>query len=152
MDPRATATPAELERQMELGRRIFAALEDGQTAREEIDRVDKQLSELETKATAHPQIVTAVQQLRSGIAKILAGEPGGDISGLKQANRGLDAALGVVESSDRAIPAQAMTMFEASTQELKSSIAEWDRLKKTLLAQLNQHLQQAGIAPIPGGE
>ncbi|HXY06495.1 MAG TPA: hypothetical protein VEI52_01475 [Terriglobales bacterium] len=152
MDPRATATPAELDRQAELGRQIFAALEDGQTARDEIERVDHQLSALETKATAHPELEPAVRQLRSEIAKIMGGEPGGDLSGLKKANTGLDAALRVVESSNRAIPSQALTLYEQSNQEFKSRIAEWDRLKTTLLTQLNRHLQQAGMTPIPGGE
>ena len=152
MDPRSTARPEELERQTELGRQILAAFEGGQTVRGEIDRVDKQLSELEAKTTAHPELVTEIQQLRSGIAKIIAGEPGGDISGLKKAISGLQAALGVVESSNRAIPSQALTVFDTSIAELKSRVAEWDGLKKTLLSQLNQHFEQAGIAPIPGGK
>jgi photosystem II stability/assembly factor-like uncharacterized protein len=152
MDPRATATPEELDRQTELGREILATLAGGQRVRDEIDGVDKQLSELETKATAHPELVTGMRQLRSDIAKIIAGEPGGDISGLKGANSGLEAALGVVETSDRAIPSQAMTLFDESTQELKSRVAQWDGLKKTLLSQLNHQLQQAGMAAISGGE
>jgi len=152
MDPRATATPEELDRQTDLGRGILTTLKDGQTVRNEVDRVDRQLSQLEAKANAHPELVTEIRQLRSDIAKIIAGEPGGDVSGLKKANSGLEAALGVVETSDRAIPSQAITLFEASTRELKSRVAEWDGLKETLLSQLNRQLQQAGMATISGGK
>ena len=152
MDPRATATPEELDRQTDLGRGILTTLKDGQTVRNEVDRVDRQLSQLEAKANAHPELVTEIQQVRSDIAKIIAGEPGGDVSGLKKANSGLEAALGVVETSDRAIPSQAITLFEASTRELKSRVAEWDGLKETLLSQLNRQLQQAGMATISGGK
>jgi len=151
MDPRATATPEELDRQTQLGREILATLKDGQTVRDEVDRVDEQLSQLETKATAHPELVTEIRQLRSDIAKIIAGEPGGDVSGLKKANSGLEAALSVVETSDRPVPSQAITLFEGSTRELKSRVAEWDGLKKNLLSQLNRQLQQAGLAPISAG-
>ena len=151
MDPRATATPEELDRQTQLGREILATLKDGQTVRDKVDRVDEQLSQLETKATAHPELVTEIRQLRSDIAKIIAGEPGGDVSGLKKANSGLEAALSVVETSDRPVPSQAMTLFEESTRELKSRVAEWDGLKKNLLSQLNRQLQQAGLAPISAG-
>jgi len=152
MDPRSSGTPAELERQTELGRLIFADLAAGQTAREEIDRVDRQLAKLENKMTGHTELVPAIRQLRGDIAKIIAGEPGTDISGLSKATTGLDAALRVVESSDRSIPSQAVTLFEASSQELKSRVAEWDRLKKSLLSQLNQHLKQGGMTPIPDSE
>jgi len=152
MDPRSTATREELEHQTEFGRLIFASLTGGQMARDEIEGVDKQLSALENKVTAHAELVPMIQQLRSDIAKILAGEPGADISGLREATSGLEAALRVVESSDRAIPSQARTVFEESSREEKSRLAQWDRLKNTLLPQLNQHLQQAGMPPIRDGE
>jgi hypothetical protein len=114
--------------------------------------VDRQLSKLENKLTGHPELKPAIQQVRGDIAKIIAGEPGPDISGLSKANTGLDAALRVVESSNRAIPSQALTLYKESSEELKSRIAEWDRLKKTRLSQLNQHLQQAGMPLIPDGD
>ncbi|HXW90322.1 MAG TPA: hypothetical protein VEK33_07225, partial [Terriglobales bacterium] len=152
MDPRSTATAQELERQTELGRVIFAALNRGQTLGAEINRVDKNLSELENQATAHPELLPTVKQLRSNIAKLLAGEAGGNLSGLKKATTGLDAALGVVESSDRALPAQAVSLWEESAQELNSRLAEWDGLKKTLLSHINEQLKQANMPPIPHGE
>jgi photosystem II stability/assembly factor-like uncharacterized protein len=148
MDPRSSATPEELDRQTELGRLIFAALAEGQRARDELDRVDRQLSKLENQGTVNPDLVPAIKQMRGEIAKIIAGEPGPDISGLSKANTGLGAALRVVESSDRPIPSQAAALFEESSRELKSRVGEWDRLKKTLLAQFNQRLQRAGMPPI----
>jgi hypothetical protein len=152
MDPRSTATREELDHQTELGRLIFASLTGGQTALDEIEGVDKQLSALENKVTAHAELAPLIHELRSDIAKIIAGEPGPDIRGLRKANTGLEAALRVVESSDRAIPLQAMTLFGESSREVKSRLAQWDRLKNTVLPQLNQQLKQGGISPIRDGE
>lgn len=68
--------------------------------------------------------------------------------GLKEANTGLTAALGVVESSDRAVPSQAMTVYEQSDQAMKTRVAEWAQLKTGRLTQLNDQLKQANLKPV----
>jgi hypothetical protein len=46
------------------------------------------------------------------------------------------------------VPAQAIAVYTESSQQVKARIAEWDRFKQTRLAQLNQQLREAKLAPI----
>jgi hypothetical protein len=54
----------------------------------------------------------------------------------------------VVESGDRAVPAQAIALYKESSPQAIARIAEWVRFKQTQLAQLNQQLRAANFAPI----
>jgi hypothetical protein len=148
MDPRSMATPEELERQTELGRQIFAETLHSRQALAEMQSVQKQLSDLKLDAT-HADIKAAVAQVQAEITKIIDGaEESGGAIGLKEANSGLSAALGVVESSDRKIPSQASVLFEQSDQAMKAKVAGWVQLKTGGLKQLNEQLKQAKLAPI----
>jgi hypothetical protein len=57
-------------------------------------------------------------------------------------------ALRVVESGDRAVPSQAIAVYQESSPQAKIRIAEWTRFKQMGLAQLNQRLREANLAPI----
>jgi hypothetical protein len=46
------------------------------------------------------------------------------------------------------VPAQAIAVYTESSQQVKARIAEWARFKQTRLAQLNQQLREAKLAPI----
>jgi hypothetical protein len=67
---------------------------------------------------------------------------------LQEAYTGLASALRVVESGDRAVPSQAVAVYKESSEQVKVRIAEWSRFKQTRLAQLNQQLREANIAPV----
>ena len=148
MDPRSTATPGELETQFELGRTIFAETLRSRRGLAEIQSVQKQLTGLGPKLGAEPELKTSLSQVQAEITRILGGEPSAGSLGLKEANTGLTAALAVVESSDREIPSQAITVYEQSDQAMKSRIAEWAQLKTGRLAQLNEQLKKANLAPV----
>jgi photosystem II stability/assembly factor-like uncharacterized protein len=146
MDPRSTATPEELERQIDLGRQIFAETLHSRQALAEMQSVQKQLSDLKAP---HAALKASVEQVQTEIKRILdGGEQSGMSIGLKEANSGLAAALGVVESSDRAIPSQAIAVYEQSDQAMKARVAEWSQLKTGGLKQLNDQLKQAKVTPI----
>jgi hypothetical protein len=150
MDPRSAATREELDKQIELGRQIFAETVHSRQALAEIQSVQKQLSDLKLDA-GHAELKAAVAQLQAEMARILDGEPSGSI-GLKEANTGLSSALGVVESSNRAVPSQAIAVYEQSGQAAKARIAEWTQLKAGSLTQLNDQLRQAKLSPIAVAE
>ena len=146
MDPRSTATPEELEKQFELGRQIFAETLHSRQALAEMQSVQKQLSDIKATQAA---LKASVEQVQAEIKRILdGGEQSGMSIGLKEANSGLAAALGVVESSDRAIPSQAIRVYEQSDQAMKARIGEWAQLKGGGLKQLNDQLKQAKLTPI----
>jgi photosystem II stability/assembly factor-like uncharacterized protein len=148
-DPRAKVTPQELERQMQLGRQIFAQALATRQALSEIHNVQKQLSALEQKAE-QKQIKGEVAQLQEEIRKVLAGNGGepGTITGLDLANTGLASTLRVVMSSDREVPSQAIAVFEQSQTAMKSGMDEWNRIKTTRLPQFNDQLRRSNLTPI----
>jgi hypothetical protein len=89
-----------------------------------------------------------VTRVQAQISRIIDGGGSAESVGLKEANSGLTAGLGVVESSDRAIPAQAIAVYGQSDQAAKARIADWGQLKAGGLKQLNDQLKQAKLTPI----
>jgi hypothetical protein len=147
MDPRSTATPEELEKQFELGRTIFVDAMRCRQSLAEIQAVQKQLGDLKLDA-GHGDLKTAVNQVQEEIKRITDGEETAGSMGLTQSSSGLSAALRVVESSDRAIPAQATAVYEPADQAMKARIAQWTALKSGHLVQLNDQLKQGNLKPI----
>jgi hypothetical protein len=151
MDPRSPATSEVLAQQLHLGRRMFAETVEARGALAEIASVQKQLGDIQQKLTAQSaQLKTALEEGQSGIGKILTNKEhaADEGPGLQDAYAGLASALRVVEGGDRAVPSQAIAVYQESSQQVKARIAEWARFKQTRLAQLNQQLQEAHVAPI----
>jgi hypothetical protein len=151
MDPRSPATSEVLAQQLHLGRRMFAETVEARRALAEIASVQKQLGDIQQKLTAQSaQLKTALEEGQSGIGKILTNKEhaADEGPGLQDAYAGLASALRVVEGGDRAVPSQAIAVYQESSQQVKARIAEWARFKQTRLAQLNQQLREAHVAPI----
>ena len=151
MDPRSPATPEVLVRQLQLGRQIFGETIEARRALAEIGSVQKQLADIQQKlASQSAQLKSALAEAGSAIGKILTNkEHAADESpGLQDAYAGLASALRVVESGDRAVPSQAIAVYQESSQQVKARVAEWARFKQTRLMQLNQQLREANFAPI----
>ncbi len=156
MDPRSPATPDVLAQQQQLGRQIFDETTAPRRALAEIGSVQKQLIDLqiklnqETSAARKTQIKSALTDAQSAIAKIVANKDhsGQQGPGLQDAYTGLLSALRVVESGDRAVPSQAIAVYQESSQQVKARVAEWTRFKQTNLVDLNQKLREANFAPV----
>ena len=156
MDPRSPATPEVLTQQLQLGRQIFGETIEARRALAEINSLQKQLADIQQKLgqqKAGPQsaqLKPALSAAQQEIGKILTNKehtPAEEL-GLQSAYAGLASALRVVESGDRAVPSQAITVFQESSQQVRARIAEWTQFKLTKLDQLNQQLRVAGLAPI----
>jgi photosystem II stability/assembly factor-like uncharacterized protein len=151
MDPRSAATPVELQQQQETGLRIFADSLRSRQALAEMQSLQKELDALQTKLGAHPQFMTKINGMQQSIREILRGKPqksSADILGLNEANTGLTSALRVVESSDRAIPAQAMELYQQSSTSMTQRVEEWQKLKATEIPQLNRQLHSANLGSL----
>jgi photosystem II stability/assembly factor-like uncharacterized protein len=151
MDPRAQVTPAELNDQQRVALEIFNEVRDARKTLAEIGAIKKRIAELPAQSlTKHQDTLAALTSLNSQIEKIERGEKAepGTITGLAAAVTGLSAALRVVEGSDRAIPSQAMDLFQEADRAAKAGIADWNRVKSEQLTKLNQSLQQSGLPPI----
>jgi hypothetical protein len=113
MDPRSAATPEILHQQLQLGRQIFAETTEARRALAEIASLRKQLADLQQKAgEKHSAIKPALADAQTEISKIET-RPGavGESSGLADAFADMASALSVVESGDRAVPSQAIAVY-----------------------------------------
>jgi photosystem II stability/assembly factor-like uncharacterized protein len=154
MDPRSSATPEVLKQQLQLGLQIFGETVEARRALAEINSVQKQLAEVQGKLTQNPEtqnkLKSELAEVQSAIREILGNKssaPNGR-PGLKIAYEGLASALRVVESGDRAVPSQAIALYNESREPLRARIAEWSHFKQTRLVQLNQSLRGAHFVPI----
>jgi len=151
MDPRSSATQETLEQQLQIGKEIYDETLEIRRALAEIASLQKQLSDLQQKAEAQPSgIKSALSDAQQMMQEILAGKKSGaePESGLQEAYAGVTAALRVVESGDRAVPSQAIALYQESSQQAKARIADWTKFKQTKLPQLNQKLHDGNLAPI----
>jgi hypothetical protein len=151
MDPRSLVTPQELDQQQRTGRQIYAEMIAARQAAAGINAVQKQLADLLPRiGEEHRDLKPAASQLQSRLKTLLTG--GGDAPnqtmGLDNAVSELAAALRVVESSDRSIPAPATAVYDESSPVAKARIAEWQLLKSGAIVQLNEQLRRANLAPL----
>jgi photosystem II stability/assembly factor-like uncharacterized protein len=156
MDPRSPATPEVLSRQLKLGQQMFGETVEARRALAEIGSVQKQLANVQQKlrqlkvGAKSSELKSALAEAGSAITKILTNKEhaADEAPGLQDAYAGLASALRVVESGDRAVPSQAIAVYQESSQQIKAHVAEWAQFKQTRLAQLNQQLREANLAPI----
>jgi hypothetical protein len=156
MDPRSPSTSEVLAQQLQLGRQIFAETREARRALAEIDSVQKQLADIQRKLgqekadAQNASVASAVTGAQSAIGKLVINKEhaAADAPGLQDAYTGLASALRVVESGDRAVPSQAIAVYKESSQQAKTCIAKWNQFKQRQLAQLNQQLGKANLAPI----
>ncbi len=149
MDPRCPATAHELEQQLDLGREIYAKVRESRRILAEVHSAQKQLSDLQSSLKEHGGLEASIVDAGNSIKKILSGsEAPPRISGLETANTGLASALRVVETGDRAVPAQALEVYRDSSAAMKIAVESWNSFKTTQLPQINQQLQQANLATI----
>jgi photosystem II stability/assembly factor-like uncharacterized protein len=153
MDPRSPATPEVLAEQLELSRKIFGGTREARRAMAEIASVQKQLAEAEGK-TQDSKLKGALTEAQLEIGKILSNRASGpgQSAGLQEAYSDLASSLRVVESGDRAVPAQAMELYQESSGQVKKRIAEWSAYKQTKLPKLNEDLKQGNLTPVTVAE
>jgi len=150
MDPRSQATPEVLAQQVELGLQMFGESIEARRAMAEIASVQKQLADIrqkvgqEKRAQPSKKLKQALADAESAIVAIMSGGS----AGLQDAYTGLASALRVVETGDRAVPSQAIAVYEQSSKQIKARIVDWSEFKKAKLATLNQQLGQSQMAPI----
>jgi hypothetical protein len=150
MDPRSSATAETLQQQLQIGQQIFAETLEARRALAEIASLQKQLTDLEPKLGENSAIKTALADAQAELSKIVTGKgtvPGQTV-GLQGAFTELTSALRTVKSGDRAVPAQAIAVYDEADQRIKAAIAEWKEFKTTKLPQLNQKLQEGKLPPI----
>jgi hypothetical protein len=151
MDPRSAASPEILEQQLQLAQQIFAETLEARRVLAEMASLQKQLGDLQQKVGEKDSAIkSALVDAQTEISKIET-KPrsgAGQTRGLQDAFDGMASALRVVESGDRAVPSQAMAVYDESNQRVKAAIAQWNAFKTTKVPRLNQKLAEANLAPI----
>jgi hypothetical protein len=146
IDPRISATPAELAEQLRLGREIYARSMQSRKAASETGSIKKQLQETRERLGSNAAVTAKIDAFLAAMDKIVKGDK--TTFGLDDANKGLLAALKVVESSNRAVSAQAIELYQTSWKAFEARNPEWQKLKTTELPALNNALQQGGAEPV----
>jgi photosystem II stability/assembly factor-like uncharacterized protein len=150
MDPRSPATLETLSEQLRLGKQMFDETVEGRRALAEMGSVQEQLTGLQRSPAAQSaNLRLTLADVQSELSRIMEGKQSASPDhGLLNSYSALASALRVVESGDRAVPAQAIAVYNESSESLKAGIAEWSRLKQTKLVELNQRLRKANLAPL----
>ncbi len=146
IDPRISATPAELAEQLRLGREIYTKTMQSRKAASETGSIKKQLQETKERLAADSAVTTKINSFLAAMDKVVKGDK--SLIGLDDANKGLLAALKAVESSNRAVSAQAVELYQTSWKAFEVRNPEWQKLKTAELPALNQALQQGGAEPV----
>ena len=147
MDPRSRATPQDLAQQVKLGRQIFGEALETRKTLSTIRTVQKQLSELQPKLQQNADVKASTDVASDELKAIVSGSSSTDL-GLEKASSGLSAALRVVESSDRPVPAQALELYRESSAAAKQALAKWNDFKSKRLPELNRRLEGASLPPL----
>jgi photosystem II stability/assembly factor-like uncharacterized protein len=162
LDPRSTATPAELEAQLSLCLSISAGMRKAADAVREAGTLRRLLAD--RRQTANGALASKIAALDAEAARIAGGGGGrGGRGGRGGGGRGgtasatpslgsvsslLAAALSVAESADRTPPGSAYQISQQAARDLAALLANWKTLRDTNLAALNNELQQNKLAPI----
>ncbi len=159
MDPRSSATAQELEHQYRLGRQIYGDTISANRAIAQIGEVQKQIADVASKLDdQHPALKARVTALQTNLTALLSAAKGAPNSsmGLDRAAAQLGSALGVVESSDRAVPSQAIAAYDEAIQMTRSRVMQWKHYQVEDIPKLNDELRKAGfdavrLAGLPSG-
>ena len=151
MDPRSSATPETLRDQFQLGQKIFGEIMEARCELAAIGSLQKRLAKLEQEVgdkdgAFKPALVGTQKELSA-----LVSEPegvAGQSAGLQDALTGMASALRVVESGDRAVPSQALAVYDEFGQRVRAAIEEWSKFKTVTLSVLNRRLVEKHLAPL----
>ena len=154
LDPRSTATPAELVKQFDLSMKASGDLKKARATLRQLAVVRRRTGEILT--AKNPALLGLASDVDMSAARI-AGSNGGrnsntQSSGLNAVQAELNAAFNVSQSADRTPPAQAYAVYDQASHELAAQLAAWETLKTGKLADLNRALQNANQPTIDTGQ
>ena len=152
LDPRSTATPADLAKQFELALKAWRDVKRAAETMEQLTALRRRAAEIKSQSSANAALAALASEVDASAAQILGGSGGrgasGAPSGLAAAESELSAALGVAESADRTPPVAAYTLYQQGSRGLSQHLGAWATLKNGQLAELNRALRAANLPEI----
>jgi photosystem II stability/assembly factor-like uncharacterized protein len=151
LDPRSSATPADLAKQFDLAMKASGDLKKAGDTLRQVTTVRRRAAEIKSRP-GNPTLAALASDAEMAAAKIAGGGGGRNSSvapsGLGAVETELNTALGVAESADRTPPAQAYAVYQLGSRGLTEQLAAWEALKSGKLAELNGALRTAGVPEI----
>jgi photosystem II stability/assembly factor-like uncharacterized protein len=156
MDPRITASLADLRKQFEMQSGSVEGMNESFEAHSQVRSVRTQLQERSTKA-GKGAVTDAIAALDKQAGE-LEGATQGNFFGLplggKQPenfstlNQHFGGILGVADSADAAPTTQATTVYKELEDALKNLVSRWTKIRQQDIPALNRELQKAGLPPV----
>ncbi|HEV2447927.1 MAG TPA: hypothetical protein VGS58_18485, partial [Candidatus Sulfopaludibacter sp.] len=152
LDPRSSATPADLAKQFDLALKAWRDVKTAAGTMRQVTALRRRIAEIQSQQAANAAVVSLASEVDTSAAQILGGSGGrgaaGAPSGLAAVESELNAALGVAESADRTPPAAAYTLYEQGSRRLAQQLAAWQTLKNGKLAEFNRALRAGNLPEI----
>jgi len=127
LDPRSTASPADLESQLALGFKAVRALEQAAEAMAQVGEARTNLNTLKLNASGNPAALALLPEIAASDRELEQ-----ILTALGIANSKLTAVLEVVKSADRKPPAQAWALMAEAEQEIAGQQAKWNAARAKL--------------------
>ncbi|HEU5453772.1 MAG TPA: glycoside hydrolase, partial [Terriglobales bacterium] len=145
MDPRVTASAADLNRQFALENRLADALRQDLAALDQVRSVRQQLAKNSGALSEQAKpFVDALAAFEGG----RGGRRGASGSGFSPLNANLTAVYSVVDSADAAPTTQAEQAADTFLRDLQQELIAWQQWQTQQLPSLNNLLRQSNLPPI----
>ena len=152
LDPRSTATPADLAKQFDLALKAWRDVKRAAEAMNQLAVLRRRVAEIKSQSSANAALAALASEVDTSAAQISGGSGGRGGSsaptGLAAAESELNASLGVAESADRTPPAAAYTLYQQGSRGLAAQLTALATLKNGKLAELNRALRAANLPEI----
>lgn len=149
MDPRTHVSSAVLAIQFRWAQRAFEDMIHARRAAAELHGFQTQIDKERTQMKPGQQSLSdALSAAGNQSGTLLTGTKQGSEDGMQALSRQLTVVLNSLESADRLPPAQLIELYRQAAAMLKTRLAAWDEMKRSVLPGLNRQLQDAGMTPI----
>jgi photosystem II stability/assembly factor-like uncharacterized protein len=142
LDPRSSATPADLAKQFDLAMKASREIRHVGELGQQINAVRSQLTDAKNKASGNSTLLAAIASIETEVASIAGA---GGLNGIRAQ---LNAVFNVADSADRTPPTQAYALFDQASRDLATQLAAWESLKSGKLVELNRSLREQKLPEI----
>jgi photosystem II stability/assembly factor-like uncharacterized protein len=150
MDPRVTASPADLQAQLDLARQLTDGMESSYRSYYDIADLRRALLERQQGITAKPELKDVGVSVAALIKELeTLGDGANEPAGFGPINRDLARYLIMTQSGDMRPAKSAQQNAAAACDALKADLAKWRLVNSDKLAALNGLLQKSGLAAVP---
>jgi hypothetical protein len=147
IDPRVSASPADLQAQLDLARQISDGMASSYKSYYDVAALTRALAERRKSKPDIKELTEAIALLEKQLAALTDGTDA--LPGFGPINRDLARYLMMIESGDMRPAQSARTSAAAACEALRTNLARWRTMNSDQLPALNKLLQQNNLAAVP---